>query len=87
MSSCATCGGTGYLLDQTYGLADIPAGWIPVQRCDACERLDSDEQAATVAAETVRAHGLELFVGDDEDLGDWAICVDFNAVSASDVPA
>lgn len=38
-----------YLVDWTYGYADIPDGAVPVQRCDDCRVFDGDEAAATAA--------------------------------------
>src|SRR5690606_38956102 len=49
VETCVECAGTGWLLDQAYGIASIPAGWTPVQACDQCGRyLDAD--AAYAAA-------------------------------------
>jgi hypothetical protein len=47
-------GGAGYLLDWSYGAADIPDDWTPVQRCDQCQRFEGDDDAAMAAA---AAHG------------------------------
>jgi hypothetical protein len=53
---CATCGGAGFLLDQSYGFYVEPApldpgvagpgSWVPVQACDDCRRFLSDLFAA-----------------------------------------
>lgn len=76
MEPCPTCGGRQYLLDQTYGEADIPDGWTPVQACDACSTDLSDEDAAKKAAREHRTT-YEWFEperqGDDPGVGDWAI--------------
>lgn len=78
---CSECGHTGYLIDQTYGAADIPDGWTPVQRCDTCQTFLDDEDAAR-AAGAARGAAVEWFeperepLGDDYDdagPGDWAI--------------
>jgi hypothetical protein len=77
---CSECKHTGYLLDQGYGCAEIPEGWIPVQACDACCTLSDEKAAQTAAAH----HGVEFdrfesqaeLVGDeifDGGPGDWAI--------------
>lgn len=42
--------GAGWLLDQTYGEADIPQGWTPVQACDTCKVFRYDSDAARAAA-------------------------------------
>lgn len=49
-TTCTVCAKTGYLLDQTYGHADIPTGWTPVQRCDTCDTFAGDYEAALSAA-------------------------------------
>lgn len=66
------CGGTGYLLRQEYGFADIPDGWIPVQRCDACQLFEGDDDAAKEAA-TVYATTFKFFDGEYGAPGDYAI--------------
>lgn len=76
--ACSTCGGTGYLLDQTYGQVSLPAGWTFVQACDDCCVLIDDEQAAKAAAEAkgVVARYFDAIPSDDDDEvppGDWAI--------------
>lgn len=80
--SACQCAGTGYLLDQTYGEADIPEDWCPVQACDACKLAADDEEAAMYAANAVddidhRVYYAFFPGGVDEDneplLGDWAI--------------
>jgi hypothetical protein len=53
-TECVECGGGGYLVGQGYGYADIPDGWTPVQRCDACSEQVGDDEAADRAA---AAHG------------------------------
>ena len=82
---CDACDGTAYLLDQTYGNADIPNGWTPVQACDNCHagRNADDEKAAMFAAnerdEIDHPVYYAYFPGgwDDENdealPGDWAI--------------
>lgn len=74
---CGQCSGTGWLFDQGY--SDAPAGWVPVQRCDTCQRWADDEDAAIGAA---LAHGgvpVEFFQegpdedGNETDPGDWCI--------------
>lgn len=77
MSPCAICGGRGYLLDQTHGQAVIPAGWTPVQACDACSLCGGDDEAALFAGLHYRVP-LMWFDGPvDEDgydePGDYAI--------------
>lgn len=68
----------GALIDQTYGEAGIPEGWVPVQRCDACDVFDGDE----AAARWVSMHLTERFVrgtvawfaaDEDDGHGDWAV--------------
>lgn len=71
-SSCDACGGAGYLLGQTYGEADIPAGWTPVQACDLCIQCD-DEHAAAVAAGARDTVACYYEPADIAGLGDWAI--------------
>lgn len=48
--TCPGCSGAGFLLNQTYGYADIPDGWTPVQRCDECAVFDGDRSASAAAA-------------------------------------
>jgi hypothetical protein len=67
---------TGYLLNQEYGFAEIPAGWTPVQRDDLNDRYDSDEKAAKAAARDKGGVAYAFFppADDDPDLpGDYAI--------------
>lgn len=81
---CDLCAGTGYLIDQTYGTADIPEDWTPVQACDQCEdgQAMSDEEAAMCAAndrdDIDRRVHYAYFPGalnhdDEREPGDWAI--------------
>lgn len=73
------CADTGYLLNQTYGCAEIPMGWTPVQACDVCRRFTEDEDAARAAAETAGPTIIAAYfrgVPTLEDFpppGDWAI--------------
>ena len=67
--ACDACAGDGYLLEQSYGLAPVPAGWSPVQRCDNCRAFESDEAAAAQAAFD-RGWHLAYFAGPP---GDWAV--------------
>lgn len=74
------CSGSGFLWDQTYGEADIPEGWTPVQRCDLCEKYPDDEAAARAAAELdTEAEWCEpptIVIADefhDAGHGDWAV--------------
>lgn len=82
---CGACEDTGFLLNQEYGTADIPEGWTPVQACDACNRFETDEDAAIQAARDKNV-GSTQYVSfsyfkakpdpDDEGEdrpGDWAI--------------
>lgn len=77
--NCAICDGRGYVLDQTYGEARIPAGFVPVQACDTCDVLPNDWWAATLAdlrQGTVSVRWCPPEPDDDETLhGDWAIVV------------
>jgi hypothetical protein len=77
---CSECE-KGYLLGQGYGYADIPEGWIEVQRCDNCRTHDGDEAAARAAAWWEAQSSSLMFKyfpgghdddGDDQP-GDWAI--------------
>jgi hypothetical protein len=86
---CPACEDRGYLVDQTYGAADIPEDWTPVQACDGCEigRDMTDEQAAMCAANDRDdidrrvyfayfpgyGHGDDPDDGDPDEPGDWAI--------------
>ena len=77
MEERCVCGDTGFLLNQTYGEAEIPDGWTPVQACDECRRFASDEEAAHAASQAMAA-AVEWFPGtvdeDGEELhGEWAI--------------
>lgn len=59
-STCTECT-NGYLLDQGYGFTEIPAGAVPVQRCDTCEFFEGDLDAAKAAAVDLRtAWGAHL---------------------------
>lgn len=72
--TCDGCGGTGYLVGQTYEAAEIPKGAIPVQRCDQCQRFDGDENAARAFA--VFVGGRRVIWCDAGDRpGDWAVIV------------
>lgn len=70
---------TGYVLDQTYGFADIPEGWTPVQAHDVCERFEGDAEAAAHAAHDKGTVAQYFFAEQDEDNpdefvpGDYAI--------------
>jgi hypothetical protein len=66
----------GVLLDQTYGYAPIPQGWVSVQTDDDLEEFPSDEIAAAVQAQAWgTVHAFFPGGGDlDEDFpGDWAV--------------
>jgi hypothetical protein len=70
---CSECSdnGSGYLLDQSYGEAEIPEGWTPVQACDTCQRFATDEAAAHYAAR--RSSWAPCFFPSESDgPGDWA---------------
>lgn len=77
--TCEECHHTGFLLDQTYGCAEVPDGWTPVQRCDTCRFFDDDEDAAKAAAIAKGDVPVGYFSGgtdeDDGEIlpGDWAI--------------
>lgn len=64
---CDQCDGSGWLEDQSYGYADVPAGWTPIQRCDACERFDGDEAAAVAFAQANGGQVLYFPTIFDED--------------------
>lgn len=82
---CDICGGTGYLLEQTYGYADVPVDWTEVQRCDTCKAFEGDGYAAEKAAadhgEVAVAYFFSTFTTEPNDLdeegerypGDYAI--------------
>jgi hypothetical protein len=71
---CAQCEGTGYLLDQSYGLIDVPNGWRTVQACDECQRWDGDQTAAREACHQVEGNAYAYFPAHDPtEPGDWAI--------------
>ena len=83
---CDQCDDMGYLIDQTYGNADVPEDWRPVQACDSCfiGKSRTDEDAAMCAANDrddidQRVHyayvpgGYEDEDGDVRAPGDWAI--------------
>lgn len=71
---CDLCHDTGFLADQTYGDADIPVDWIPVQACDTCQKLDGDEAAATALDEMNGTSSRRWFPPEDpEGCGDWAV--------------
>lgn len=58
---CDLCAGTGYLIDQTYEQTEMPVahamgGARFVERCDQCDRWDSDAIAAMHYADDV--HGV-----------------------------
>lgn len=79
---CEECSdnGSGYLLDQTYGEADVPEGWTPVQACDVCQRFTTDEAAARYAARRLGGPidwypPAEPDDGDEPGHGDWAILI------------
>lgn len=87
--ACPTCAGRGYLLDQTYGYADLPDGWTPVQACGECQQIRDDQDAAVNAAYDLAglvwvadmAHLTQYVAyfpgteipGLDQEPGDWAI--------------
>lgn len=51
LDQCAGCGGTGWLLEQTYGHTTPPQpDAVLVQQCDSCDRWGSDVSAAVSAA-------------------------------------
>ena len=71
-------GGQGWLLDQTYGEAEIPEGWKPVQACDICMRFTDDKEAARQAANhhgTMSSWFPAAAPEEEEEPGhgDWAI--------------
>ena len=77
---CIECDGHGVLWGQTYGSAALSVREIEVQRCDACQALDSDEAAARTGALLLHtsyryappAGGAEP--GDEDDPpGDWVV--------------
>lgn len=80
---CVQCGGKGYLEDQTYGEAEIPWDYVPIQRCDTCQVIDGDESAAhAYARDQIRMYqadgtptggALVMYFG--EEHGDWAVCI------------
>lgn len=78
----------GFLLEQSYGTAEIPEDWTPVQACDDCNKFETDEDAANAAAQAIVLEGLapggcevKYFPGvpaedaedDYEPPGDWAV--------------
>lgn len=72
------CNGRGYLLDQEYGTADIPADWTPVQACDLCRRYDTDDDAAMAAGADTGATAVAYFMArPDEDDEAWPEPGDF----------
>jgi hypothetical protein len=70
---CPTCGGTGYLANQTYGFAVIPNGWIPVQACDNCSVFPDDEAAARQAGRDNGSNSCQWCPADDDEPGDYAV--------------
>lgn len=86
---CSVCNNVGYLLGQTYGTAEIPEGWTPVQACDTCMAFSTDGLAAWSAKLALQAAGVAYFpsaiddnvvvafgvlVGEgSEGQGEWAI--------------
>jgi hypothetical protein len=67
-----------YLLDFTYGAADIPEGAIPVQRCDECAVFDGDGDAAQAAMDELGGSAIGFAFGsppwadpDDYQPGDY----------------
>lgn len=88
VDGCGACDGSGVLVDQGYGeadellLPDPPGGytWVPVQRCDECQRWASDEDAAR--AIEPEAHVLALYhcpgveaLGPREGHDDWFVLI------------
>jgi hypothetical protein len=69
---CTECG-TGYLLHQTYGFAEVPEGWTEVQRCDTCSVFDGDLNAARAAAEDKGDVAWGFFPAGDDLPGEFAI--------------
>lgn len=71
--ACGQCAGLGYLLGQSYERAELPAGWLPVQRCDACLVFDGDAAAAVEAAQGRPVRLFSALDADGHELGDWAV--------------
>lgn len=82
--NCPQCSNVGYLLGQTYGTAEIPDGWTPIQACDTCQAFESDGLAAWSAKLAHQAPATAYFpsaIDDDlvagsmssEGQGEWAI--------------
>lgn len=76
--TCEACEGTGVLVAQGYGFAELPEDWLPVQRCDECGRFDGDEQAACSTVLSGVAAEFRYFTAPDNSEGDplpgdWAI--------------
>jgi hypothetical protein len=66
----------GALIDQTYGAADVPDGWLAVQADDDMPATFGDDQAAALAV--AEAWGTEYrYVGatdgDGDECGDWIV--------------
>lgn len=74
-AACEVCQGLGYLLGQSYERIDPSADSLPVQRCDACDRHDSDESAARAAAHDTRRRltFMSALDGSGHELGDWVL--------------
>lgn len=72
---CDQCQGTGYLVDQTYGYAIVPAGYTPVQRCDQCSRFEGDEDATRAFAASFRQTRPVMWCPSSTGAqpGDWAV--------------
>ncbi len=64
----------GVLVDQTYGYADIPDGWVPVQADDSSQegRSISDQIAAARLSAAWGTEDRYFSTGTDEP-GDWAV--------------
>jgi len=62
-SICTICKDAGYLWDQSYGYAEMPDGWVPVQSCDgpAHRPMMSDEDAARAAATSLGGTSVAVY--------------------------
>lgn len=100
---CSVCNNVGYLLGQTYGTAEIPEGWTPVQACDTCMAFSTDGLAAWSAKLALQAAGVAYFpsaIDDDvvvafggmvgegsEGQGEWAILWTLDQPADLDAPS